>query len=51
MSVIVVLKTLPYVERDADYLNASDYYPFLNALAKDFKATRVLEIGVRFGYS
>jgi predicted O-methyltransferase YrrM len=51
MSIIDVLKTFPYVERDADYLNAVDYYPFLNALAKDLKAKRVLEIGVRFGYS
>ena len=51
VNVIDYLKTLPHVEPNADYLNAADYYPFLNALARDLKATRVLEIGVRFGYS
>ena len=51
MNVIELLKTLPYVEPDADYLNAFDYYPYLNALAKDLRARKVLEVGVRFGYS
>ncbi len=51
MNVIDFLKTLPHVEPDDDYLNAADYYPFLNALARDFNAERVLEIGVRYGYS
>lgn len=51
MNIIDFLKTLPHVEPDADYLNAADYYPFLNSLARDFKAERVLEIGVRYGYS
>lgn len=51
MPIIDFLKTLPHVEPDADYLNAADYYPFLNALARDFKAERILEVGVRFGYS
>lgn len=51
MSIIAFLKSLPHVERDADYLNAFDYYPFLNSLAKDFRATKILEIGVRYGYS
>ncbi|MGE3342320.1 MAG: class I SAM-dependent methyltransferase [Vicinamibacterales bacterium] len=51
MDIISYLKTLPHVEADADYLNAPDYYPYLNALARDFKAERVLEVGVRFGYS
>jgi len=49
--VIDFLKTLPHVERDADYLNAPDYYPRLNALARDLRATRILEVGVRYGYS
>lgn len=51
MKIIDFLKTLPHVETDADYLNAIDYYPYLNSLARDFKAGRVLEVGVRFGYS
>lgn len=51
LPVIDFLKTLPHVEPDADYLNAPDYYPFLNALAKDLGAAKVLEIGVRYGYS
>lgn len=51
MSVINFLKSLPYVEPEADYLNAPNCYPYLNSLAKDLKATRVLEVGVRFGYS
>lgn len=51
VSIIKFLKDLPHVEPDADYLNAYDYYPFLNALAKDLRAVRILEIGVRFGYS
>lgn len=51
MNTIDFLKSLPHVECDADYLNAFDYYPFLNSLAKDFRASRVLEVGVRFGYS
>ncbi len=51
MDIIAYLKTLPHVEAEADYLNAPDYYPYLNALARDFKAERVLEVGVRFGYS
>lgn len=51
MNIIDFLKSLPHVESDVDYLNAFDYYPFLNSLAKDFKATSVLEVGVRFGYS
>ena len=50
-TVIDFLKSLPHVESDADYLNAPDYYPFLNALAKDLGAAKVLEIGVRYGYS
>jgi predicted O-methyltransferase YrrM len=51
MNIIDFLKTLPHVEPNADYLNAPDYYPYLNSLARDFKAKRVLEVGVRFGYS
>jgi len=51
VNIVAFLKKLPHVEPDADYLNAFDYYPFLNALAKDLRAARVLEIGVRFGYS
>jgi len=51
VNIIDFLKSLPHVEPDADYLNAFDYYPFLNALAKDLRAAKVLEIGVRFGYS
>jgi predicted O-methyltransferase YrrM len=51
MRIIDFLKTLPHVEPAADYLNAVDCYPFLNALAKDLSARRVLEVGVRFGYS
>lgn len=51
MDIISYLKTLPHVESDADYLNAPDYYPYLTALARDFKAERILEVGVRFGYS
>jgi predicted O-methyltransferase YrrM len=51
VKIIEFLKTLPHVESNADYLNAPDYYPFLNSLARDFRAERVLEIGVRYGYS
>jgi predicted O-methyltransferase YrrM len=51
VDLINFLRTLPIGEPYADYVNAPDYYPFLNALAKDFGACRVLEVGVRFGYS
>ena len=52
MKLIEFIKGLPYMEdRDTDYVNAPNYYPWLNAMVADYRPQHILEIGVRLGYS
>jgi predicted O-methyltransferase YrrM len=49
-ALIEFLRSLPFVESGADYINAPNCYPSLNTLARELKAERVLEVGVFHGY-
>jgi len=45
------LPKCPDFDKSSDFLNAEDYYDYLNSFSKMVSPKKVLEIGVRYGYS